>query len=282
MAVKLMVRSDLPCILIDASYYVFYRYFDTWKRYKQLYSQPSQPPQELHLSPRFLHHVYQDIDNDILEMRNHWQTTHANIIFCRDCSRRTIWRNDHTENYKTQRPVKELFNPNMFSILTQYCKDRRYQELYMDKMEADDIISLTKTRLRTMGFYSDIIIITNDNDYLQLLDDQTHAYNMNHDRNNLRLRSAGSPEKDLLVKILMGDRSDNIPPVRPHLGPKKALKLAMLPGDELDRYLERHNCKDAFERNRRLVDLQAIREDIQDVYHKNIDITVTIPMFKVY
>lgn len=152
----------------------------------------------------------------------------------------------------------------------------------MEKMEADDIIALTKKRLRTMDFYSDIIIITNDNDYLQLLDEQTHAYNMNHDRNNLRLRSAGSPDKDLLIKILMGDRSDNIPPVRPHLGPKKALRLAMLPHDELNRYLERHNCKEAFERNRRLVDLHAIRDDIQDVYHKNIDITVTIPTFKVY
>lgn len=282
------LRSDLPCILIDASYYVFYRYFDSWKYFRRnqsTYSVSSNetiPCEELHTHTPFLRRVYADIDSDIAEMIRCWKSNISNIIFCKDCSRRSIWRNEHIDHYKSKRPKRHTFNTHMFSIVSQYCKDRCIQEMALDKTEADDLIALTKRKLRTMGFKSPIIILTNDNDYLQLLDDTTHAYNMNYENNNLRERSHGSAKIDLRIKILMGDRSDNIPAIKHHLGPKKALKLAQLPEEELYQYLSKHGCREAYDRNTKLIDFNCIREDIQSHYHSSIDFHLRAPIYATY
>jgi 5'-3' exonuclease len=274
MALNFTLRSDLSCILIDASYYVFYRYFDTWKYYKNTYA-----PSELHTIPSFVNRIYHEMDSDIAEMLRSWKSVVSNVIFCKDCSRRSIWRNEHSENYKSNRPKKTMFNPHMFSIVSQYCKDRRIQEMFLDKTEADDLIALTKRKLRDIGFTSPIIILTNDNDYLQLLDDNTHAYNMNYENNNLRERSAGSAKIDLRMKILMGDRSDNIPAVKHHLGPKKAMKLAKLSEEELYQYLSKHGCRDNYERNAQLIDFNCIRYDIQQLYFNTIEFYLRYPLY---
>lgn len=234
---------------------------------------------ELHKNPTFLRRVYIDIDNDLAEMARCWTTCVSNIIFCRDCHRRNIWRNEHTSEYKSKRQPKENFNPHMFSILSQYCKDKRIQEMFVEHMEADDLIALTKKKLRDIGFSAPIIIITNDNDYLQLLDENTHAYNMNMENNNLRQRSAGSPDIDLRIKILMGDRSDNIPPVKQHMGPKKAMKLARLADEQLYEYLAKHGCREAFDNNARLIDFNHIRQDMKHAYQEQIHLDLLSPAY---
>jgi 5'-3' exonuclease len=172
------IRSDLPCILVDTSYYVFYRFFDSWKKFRQTCDKLSISvpiTESLCDIPYFLKQVYHDMNADFSEMLRAWRTVSSNLIFCKDCSRASIWRNDHTTQYKSNRPQKNLFNPEMFSLVSQYCKDRRFQEMAVAQLEADDLVALTKKQLRDAGFKSPIILITNDNDYLQLLDDQTHA-----------------------------------------------------------------------------------------------------------
>lgn len=276
------IRADLPCILIDASYYVFYRFFDTWKNLRHYSDAGALLPEKSHESPLFLKRMYHDMNADLCEMIRSWRTVASNIIFCRDCSRATIWRNDHTTEYKTQRAMKSNFNPNAFSIVSQYCKDRRIQEMYIDRMEADDLIALTKKHLQSIGFQSPIILITNDNDYLQLLDDQTHAYNMNLEHNNLRERSLGDPRLDLRVKVIMGDRSDNIPPIKPNIGPKKALKLALLSDAQFNAFLNKNQCKEAYDHNIQMMDLNAIRTDLKKAYNDTVEIRLFYPKYKVF
>ena len=41
---------------------------------------------------------------------------------------------------------------------------------------------------------------------------------------DLKDKSLGCSKKDLLHKIIIGDKSDNIPPIHAKLGPKTALK----------------------------------------------------------
>lgn len=276
------IRADRPCILIDASYYVFYRFFDTWNQLRKYPEADTLLPENCHESPLFLQRVYYDMNADLCEMIRSWRTVPSNIIFCRDCSRASIWRNDHATNYKTQRPMKGNFNPQMFSIVSQYCKDRRIQEMYIDRMEADDLIALTKKHLQSIGFQSPIILITNDNDYLQLLDDQTSAYNMNLENNNLRERSLGDPKLDLRVKVIMGDRSDNIPPIKSNIGPKKALKLALLPDKDFHAFLSKNHCKDAYDHNIQMMDLNAIRADLKKAYNETVEVQLFFPKYKVF
>jgi 5'-3' exonuclease len=276
------VRVDVPCILVDASYYVFYRFFDTLKHFNVVDTTAILETDTLHENAHFLKRLYQDMDNDICQMLRYWKTVPNNLFFCRDCARRTIWRNDHIDAYKTQRPTKRLFNPCMFSVISQYCKDRCIQVIGLDRLEADDLIALTKRKLREMNYKADIIMITNDNDYLQLLDERTHAFNMNSHKNDLRLRSCGDSKMDLRIKVIMGDRSDNIPPIQPNIGPKKAMKLAQLPEQDFHRFLVQHNCHDAYERNRRMVDFNAIDEFLVQEYERSIGIELYTPRFPVF
>lgn len=280
-----ILRTDCPCILIDTSYYVFYRFFDSWKKFRGYYdrlnlSLPS--TEKVHETPYFLKQVYNDMNSDFCEMLRFWHTVPSNLIFCKDCSRSSIWRNEHTDDYKSKRPMKQNFTPHMFSIVSQYCKDRRFQEMSVAQLEADDLVALTKKRLRDAGFQSPIIIITNDNDYLQLLDENTHVYNMNPEKNNLRDRSLGDPTLDLKVKIIMGDRSDNIPPIKPNIGPKKALKLAQLSDADFQGYLATNQCKDAFEKNRQLIDFNAIRADLRHLYESTTHFQLLTPKYNVH
>ena len=77
----------------------------------------------------------------------------------------------------------------------------------------------------------EILIVTNDYDYLQLLDDKIHIYNLKN--KNLREKSLGSKKLDLGVKIIVGDNSDNIPRCFPKCG-KTAYKYLENP-DLLDK-----------------------------------------------
>ena len=78
----------------------------------------------------------------------------------------------------------------------------------------------------------EILIVTNDYDYLQLLDDKIHIYNLKN--KNLREKSLGSRKLDLGVKIIVGDNSDNIPKCFPKCGQKTAIKYLENP-DLLDK-----------------------------------------------
>ena len=53
-----------------------------------------------------------------------------------------------------------------------------------------------------------IYIITNDHDYLQLINANTTIINLKNKK--LNDKSCGNPKHDLLLKIICGDPADNI------------------------------------------------------------------------
>ena len=69
-----------------------------------------------------------------------------------------------------------------------------------------------------------IYIITSDNDYLQLIRENVHIYNLAFKNLKDSKIFTGNPEKDLKIKTIMGDTSDNIPSVFPKCGIKTAIK----------------------------------------------------------
>ena len=69
-----------------------------------------------------------------------------------------------------------------------------------------------------------ITIITSDNDYLQLIENNNiQIYNACY--KTITDNSMGHYKKDLLLKIIMGDKSDNIKPIFEKCGKKTAEKL---------------------------------------------------------
>ena len=79
-----------------------------------------------------------------------------------------------------------------------------------------------------------VIIIANDMDYLQLAGPRVKLINLKYKYLTDNKKWSGNPEEDLFCKIVMGDKSDNIPSIFKKCGPKTALKY--------------YNDKDAFEK----------------------------------
>lgn len=256
--------SKTPIILIDTSYFIFYRYFSTLKWYQ--FKNKDIVYSELDKDETFVKCFEKHVIQDMKKMCKKWQAKLSNIVFCCDCSRDRIWRNVYHNNYKGLRVQNPTFNPNIFVKFYEYLE--RNQEhwgihiLNVDCLEADDVVYLTKKTLIESNVNVPIIIITNDNDYLQLLDTNTFIYNMNGKGGDLAKRSCGNPIIDLRVKLIMGDKSDNIVPIHPGIGPKTAMKLANLPHDEFEMYLEKNACKDTFLKNKKLVDFSEIPTEL--------------------
>ena len=92
-----------------------------------------------------------------------------------------------------------------------------------DTLEADDCIAITAKKLLNNP-ENIIYIITSDMDYLQLAHERIHIYNLKYKKLTDSKKWSGNPEQDLFCKIVMGDKSDNIPSVFKKCGLKTALK----------------------------------------------------------
>lgn len=171
----------------------------------------------------------------------------SKFIFCMDCPRKNIWRRDFYPEYKIQRDMKDTskdkFNINrMFRyayemILPAICEEYGATKLSSNCAEGDDVIAvLTKYFLENTK--DEVIIVSCDKDMVQLCSDRVvlitadgtirepqqeleKAVKQKFDLNSI------SASDFLLFKILIGDSADNIPNVKPGLGPKKALKYVL-------------------------------------------------------
>lgn len=259
-------------MFVDTSYFVFYRYYAVYNWFKlQKRDDPSFTGRMMISEhPAFIVKFDKLFDKSIVGLTKKHRVPFTNVVFIKDCGRDSVWRMPMFEAYKKCRDDRlSTFDPAIFkhvydNILP--CLARKYgvQMYEYACAEADDIISVFSRRMQELYMNSGrkIIIITNDNDYLQLLDDSTCIYNLKDV--DLRERLKGrTPEVYLRAKILMGDKSDNIPSVFPKCGEKTAVALAnnaenlakMLA--KSDTYVTRHKL------NTSLIDMACIPSEIK-------------------
>lgn len=210
----------------------------------------------------------------------------SKIIFCMDCPRKNIWRRDFYPEYKITRDLKDTskdkFNINrMFKyaydiILPTICEEYKAKKISSHSAEGDDVIAvLTKYFIETTK--DDVIIISCDKDMVQLCSERVllvtadgtirepkleleHALKIKFD-NSLEITA-----KDfLLFKILIGDSADNIPNVKPGVGPKKAWKYVA--DKKLLRELlsEDVTIANGFLRNKKLISMEEIPQKIHEL-----------------
>lgn len=102
------------------------------------------------------------------------------------------------------------------------------KSLEIKGLEADDIIAALATQAQEAGF--NVIIVSGDKDYYQMLNDRVSMYDPNPKRESamdmetFKEKFGVTPAQFLDVQGLMGDSTDNIPGV-PGVGEKTALKL---------------------------------------------------------
>ena len=262
-------------ILVDTSYWIFYRYFAVlqwWRHAKPDNELPENPYDNKEFLEKFEKTFLESLTNLKKKLKLHKQRgkpeINCKIIAARDCSRSEIWRNQLYKDYKANREVDDKFMGGPF--FKQVYKDNNKILLASgvdfviqnQELEADDVIAITKKYLRDKSPELQIYIIANDHDYLQLLDDKTEIFNFQNKNLRENRKVFQEADKNLFFKIVLGDKSDNIMPVFKKCGPKTCLKYY---NDKnlFNNVLEKeYGAKERFVLNKKLIDFYEIPEQL--------------------
>jgi len=267
---NIIINSSKPIILIDQSYYIFNRYYATYSWYKRQENNEDFDYENIDENNTFILAFFRHFDNDMNKLIKKFKTIKSNIIFCIDCSRCDIWRNEIYPNYKLTRTKKSNFNSIIFILFQNYISNYNYNYCSYDKLEADDITYLLHKKILEEINNAKIVIITNDSDYLQMYGNSTIIQNMQF--KDLSLRIKNNPKIELEFKIIYGDKSDNIQKIQTGLNKDNALKIAMMTEKERNEYLCKYNLMNKYNLNRKLVDLSYIPEILMKAFYNKYNI----------
>lgn len=151
------------------------------------------------------------------------------VVACFDSGRHTF-RNDLFEGYKAHRKESDEALYSQIPRVKQIVEVLNIPLFAQQGVEADDLIgSLTKIAARNS---LKSVIVTGDNDALQLVNDSTSVYSLRrgvtdtltYNREKVYEKLGIFPEQVVDYKALSGDASDNIPGA-PGIGPKTAVDL---------------------------------------------------------
>ena len=137
------------------------------------------------------------------------------------------------------------------------------------KLEADDCIAISVKYLVNKYPNCNIYIITSDKDYLQLNAYNVYLYNLAFKNISESKTSTGNAKDDLLIKIIMGDTSDNIPSVFPKCGPKTSEKCIKDPEFFKKKMGDNEKYYKQFELNKKLVHFDNIPKELVEEFMNN-------------
>jgi 5'-3' exonuclease len=259
-----------PIMLIDTSYYVFYRYFATYNWCKKQNERLT--VETVMDDEQFMSKYSKMFEKTMLELcKNNKVKEFSNVVFVKDCPRDKIWRHTHINGYKENRDDKSnTFNKNVFAYTYQTLIPNLEQQYGVqvfghDNLEADDVVAIVATQI--MDTYDgELVIITNDNDYIQL---HTHTNASNLKITNLQgkhicERVGCDPDVYIQMKKIVGDKSDNIPAIVRKCGEKTALKYATNNALLLELFKNNDLAKQQFDLNERMVDFHFIPDDLRN------------------
>ena len=266
-------------ILLDGSYYNFYRYFSQLNWWKNAY--PDEPLDNPIENEKFVEKYRKTFVERLQEISKRLKipkNAKPILIVGQDCKRENIWRTELCKNhelfigdYKGGRKnnVEDGF---MGGPLFKLAYDEElFQKggvkaiLKHPKLEADDCIAISTKIILNKYPLARIYIITSDKDYLQLAEERVELYDLSYKKLTEQKSCSGDPKCDLFCKIVMGDPSDNIKSVLKKCGPKTALKCF----NDREYFEERLKKEDAYklyELNKQLVDFNEIPQNLVDEF----------------
>lgn len=260
-------------VLVDTSYFVFYRYFATFNWYRRQTEGNLVDVSSILANTDFMDKFAKMFRKALVDIAKKYHVTHAsNMVLVRDCSRDKIWRHQFYNAYKATRDEKsQTFNKDVFvytytTLLPLLQAELGFTMIGHPCLEADDSIAIICKHVLDVSVHASMVIITNDNDYIQLLnhsalhhgDGTCQLQIVNLQDKNICERVGCPPDQYILLKKILGDKSDNIPPITKKCGEKTALKLSA--NAELLSTLLQSNAmaKQQFELNELLIDFERI------------------------
>jgi 5'-3' exonuclease len=253
---KIVIKRGNPVIIVDTGYYVFYRYYAT----SRWFSFQNRDVSAKELCEKFTNAFMNHCKKDILKLCKTFHTVKENIIFCIDCNKSDIWRNDIYNQYKGGRVHNDNFNKEIFDIFKDsVIPNIGLNTVNFDRLEADDIAYIVHTIILEKFPNEKMIIITNDNDYLQLVKENVKIYNMQ--MKDISSRGMECCKNELFMKALRGDKSDNIEKVI-RISKSNAETLCKLDWELKKKWLIENNCYDKFMFNMKLINFEEIPESL--------------------
>lgn len=250
-------------IVVDTSYVVFAKWYSALSWYR---ASINRNPDVYGVvdSPVFQSKFLSMFDSGIQRVKAKFNIEHADVVFAKDCSRYSVWRRAHFSDYKEGRSQNGNFNSDIFKFvysvaIPNYLRYNKGGVIGVDRAEADDVIGVICSHIANIKPEHDIVIISNDNDCIQLVGPATRVVNLLMQDVGCR-RGHLTPREYLMSRILSGDRSDNISSVVSRCGPKTAARLVTEHDEEA---LREMYDPDFFDRNNLLMNLNNIPADIQ-------------------
>jgi 5'-3' exonuclease len=265
-------------ILIDGSYYTFYRFYALniwWKHANTLSENINKLPIDC---PAFVDKFKETFVSKINDIDKGLKLKNTIKYVGRDCKRSDIWRTKIYPEYKGTRETNASFTGapffQMVSDENLFEKANVKGVLSYPSLEADDCIALTTMHLYDTYPDAHIWIIASDMDYLQLTNEHVHLYDLKFKNIAESKKTTGNSQCDLFCKIVAGDKSDNISSIFKKCGIKTAEKYfndKELFQKKLDQDKE---AQKIYERNKMLVDFNYIPvelvEGFSNMYLKNM------------
>lgn len=257
-------------ILVDLSYFIFYRYYalvQWWKLAK-----PEELLEDPSINEEFINKFKKTFVEKLEEIPKKLKVKNYIIIGAKDCPREEIWRNELFNNYKQNRVYDNNFTVGYFfklaynEIIPNIC-----DIINLNKLEADDCIALTAKEISKKYYDKKIYIIANDMDYLQLADDNIKIINLKYKDLQKSKNSTGDKECDLFCKIILGDKSDNIPGIFKKCGIKTAINY-FNDKEIFQKKLLKENVIEKFELNNKIINFSEIPERLQKEFYEKFNI----------
>lgn len=195
------------------------------------------------------------------------QHTPDRVIWVEDSE---SWRKELCPEYKANRAAKReqsVINFDVFfPVATEFFETlhkcfRNIPFIRVPRAEADDCIA---TIVKNKPEW-DIINISSDKDFYQLF---KYANYSQYDAVKHEFVQCLNPEHALLLKIITGDKSDNIAGLKRGIGPVKALKII---NEDVDKWVEEENLKEKYELNTKLISFNCIPKEIELDIMKALD-----------
>lgn len=269
-------------ILIDNSYLVYYQGFATYTWFKNeigldgiiddgTFDPMSDPEFKAMFTRQFLKRIHSVVANEVVFFKK------SDLVFCLDCHRKNIWRNDFFPEYKLLRGDKKrefswsgIFDYVNNIMLPEYV-EKGAKIIQNPNAEGDDCIATLTNYLYEKG-HRDTIIIASDNDITQLSDiakiitlkGEHKTYQTVIDKYKFKDKLDWTADMFLTHKAIMGDKGDEIPSIKSGIGPKRAFDCIKNNFKGLSKILEDKDAFNKFEMNKKIIDFQYIPKEISD------------------
>ena len=185
------------------------------------------------------------------------------------CDSKKNWRKKYFPDYKAQRKEakekREEVDWEKFYETINECSNSfkvafPFYVITQDYLEADDIIA---SLIRNNKNNEEHIVITSDGDYKQLLQ---YSNTKIYCPIKKSFMVSDNPFYDLEIKIVMGDKGDNIPAISKRIGIETATKLVdgeiAYKDQTLSQMMENSEIKANYERNKKLIDLTKTPKEL--------------------